>query len=192
MKWHEVWRSALWAQEANFREILKWSDVSRRRALGWIAISGVVSYGLLIPVILRRTADLALDGTLRISLLVGGIVIAPLIAMLIVWFYTVTVQLVAPRLGGRGAFVEMMYAFSAFLSPIFILTALVALITLLLGGWVSLIASFILSMYQLLGCAAAIVAAHDLPLQKAFAATIPIALILAISLSANIQSLITP
>lgn len=192
MKWYEVWRSALSVQEANFREILNWSDGSRRKALGWMAISGVVSYLLLLPVIMQRTAPIEASQSLRITILALGILIAPLLTILILWIYTGTAHFVALRLGGKGKFVEMLYAFSAFLAPIFILIALVTLITFLLGGWVMLIASFILSMYQLLGCVVAIMAVHDVPLQNAFASAVAIALILAISLSANIQSLITP
>jgi hypothetical protein len=191
MKWYQVWRSALRVQEADFRDILNWSEVSRRRALGWMAISGAVGYVLLLPVIMQRTAGLVIGESLRIGFLAGGIVLAPLIAILILMFYTWAAQFVALRMGGRGTSDEMMYAFSAFLSPTFILIALVSLITLFLGGWVSLIASFILSMYQLLGCVVAIMVVHDLPLQKGFAASIPVALVLALSLSGNIQSLLS-
>lgn len=190
MKWHQVWLSALGAQEANFREILKWSEVSGRRALLWMAISGAVSYVMLIPTIQQRTAEIVMDESTRMGFLVGGIAVAPLISMVVLWFYALTAQFVASRFGGRGTPAELIYALSAFLSPVFMLSALVGLITLFLGGWVAVIAAFILSMYQILGCVVAIMTVHEVPLQKAFASAVAIALVLAVSLAGSIQGLL--
>jgi hypothetical protein len=194
-KWYQIWIDVLTHPKADtFRAILQEPDVKISRAFTWVAVTSFIGYlvyllvyGLLLP-------DLNIFGNIRVTWYWLCLTIAaPVMTIVGMAIMGALYHWIASLFGGRGAWDNLVYCFSAISAPISLITMLVsALFIVLTAGQPQLMicASLVmlpLSIYAIVLYVSAIAAVEELPTGKAVLVYfIPVIIILLLSCCAGV------
>jgi hypothetical protein len=198
--WVSVWMDAVTKpSEQTFSRIARSPNAKTTTALLWIFLGSLLSsfvgylvQGALMSQMLRNS-DLGLEGfpTGAGGGFVAAICGAPIGAVISVVFFVVIVgivQLVAKMFGGTATFDQMAYAMAAVLTPFYLVSSLVTLLTAIpLVGACFGIVSLLLALYALVLQVMAIKGANQFGWGQAIGScSVPFLLILCCSLVAAI------
>lgn len=137
--WFSVWRDALTRpSDTTFARIAQSPNAKTTTALLWIFLGSLVSSLLALPaqgVLMQQMMQNAgLEGQVPAagSSLITVICGAPIAAAISVVFFVIVVgivQVLAKMFGGTGAFEQLAYAFAAILTPFYLVSGLLSLLS---------------------------------------------------------------
>ena len=139
LSWYQVWlRATTRPSVATFEELVRDPDASPGRAYSWAFLTALIAvvftalvyivfpgaYSTFLPQA-RATGDLSID---RPSLLFCLSPISAGIAVLLLIIAAGLTHWIARALGGTGSYAQLVYAFAAFVAPLYLLISLLAMI----------------------------------------------------------------
>lgn len=127
----EIWFRALTRpSESTFDEITRDPNLSARRAYGWIILSSLVGFILYVMIgsLTGATSSLNQEVGSTILFLLCGAPFAVTSALVGIIFTAGVSQLIAGALGGEGSYTKLVYALSAYVAPLGLITSLLSAI----------------------------------------------------------------
>lgn len=124
LPWHQVWLQAVTRPSlTTYQQLILPKDATRERAYKWMAVVGLLSYGVLL---LAPTVDYAtivtdtgslfgVPNSLSLLLCAPFIVVSTVLSLALA---VVVTHILARILGGKGEFAKLVFAMGAFFAPL--------------------------------------------------------------------------